>query len=521
MRPLLLALLVLGAAVRAEEFAQLMEDKAKKAEIESGLKILRAYFSAERDVLKGNSKAIDKRDKAMREFLDWTGKSKEKVGVDVAGQPAIFLEMFDRARVETLPTPAKGQLTWVDAGADRDFGYCFVAPKNYDQKNDARYPLVLTFHGRVIDKRHPAFKNDDKLFAQRSRAVAFDNWMSSAGREEAVVVAPTGPPIGFEFSKEDRWPVDVATLFQSLGEAMTTFRIDWNRVFLEVQGVGMRICCEYPLVFAGLIVRDGEIPRNEWVMLENLNGTPLCYVADQRKWDKGGKDLADALASAYAKAGAPQNLLVLQAQQNANGALVADDKAIVEFLKTHRRPTVRTSLHWRFFRDTMKNAGPCELDRANVVTRPDVDLAKHAGAVDYVIKTETFADESGNEAKGTRIEVSVTEAESLLFRVDEFHVPLDLPVTLLVNGEVIGKERQRIPRDLGYFMQNILPRRYFMLPYVAHLDANFKLKPQVEPEAPPVGQGGGEGAGEGGKPAEGEKPAEGSKPEDAPDSTPK
>ncbi|MGH7162660.1 MAG: hypothetical protein ACREID_04185, partial [Planctomycetota bacterium] len=350
MRRIYLAVSLLAAAAAAadETFQKLWNDPAKNKEVRYGLSLAREYYKVAKEMEKAGPRLVERRDAALRAFLDWLARSRETLGVDLRARPGAFLEFFDRGRVDFLPTPKKGQLDYVDADerAGRDFGYCALVPKGYQQQNDGRYPLVLTLHGRVINPKHPAFGGNMDRFRERGRAPVFDYWLKSPLANGVLVLAPTGRPTGFEFDVDKEWHKDVQTLYQTLGQAMENYRVDWNRVFVELHGSAMRFACEHPFPFAGFIVRDGAIPEREWVMLENLNGVPLCYVADPRKWERFGKPFTEAISKRYAALGVPDNLVVLQGAEDANGALkgAGEEQTLAAFVAAHRRPAARKKL---------------------------------------------------------------------------------------------------------------------------------------------------------------------------------
>ncbi len=88
-------------------------------------------------------------------------------------------------------------------------------------------------------------------------------------------------------------------------------------------------------------------------MFENLNGVPLCYIADEAHWDRVGEPIAAALRAAYEKTGATANLLILKADRDPDEALEADDRQLLEFVGKHRRVKVRKTFKWRFHRQLM------------------------------------------------------------------------------------------------------------------------------------------------------------------------
>jgi hypothetical protein len=363
--------------------------------------------------------------------------------------------------------------------------YSILVPREYDPKT-TRIPLVVSLHGRVIDPRHPALRYG---FGERSRVVIWNSWLKTPAAEEALVIAPTAVPNGFTFSDEDHYK-QLRTLYRTLAEALTKYRVDWSRIFLEVHGEAIRIVCEQTFMFAGFIVRDRIDNRREPLvgkeqsfMLENLNGVPLCYVADEANWDKVGKPTSEALQKAYQKAGAQGNLVILKTKRDVNDALRGDEKKIKEFITTHRRPAVRKSFKWRFFRLTMANPMPFELD-ANVYydvsqQAKDAPLAEKAGSMNVEVRQETVKDEEGREHAVNLVNVNVTEAQAFVLYLPAGLINFDRPLSVKVNGDLII-DRQAVEYDWEMFWANIVPRRFFMLPFLGSVEAKFDLRVDLD-----------------------------------------
>jgi hypothetical protein len=268
-------------------------------------------------------------------------------------------------------------------------------------------------------------------------------------------------------------------------------------------------------MFAGFIVRDRVDDRRappmapeEFFLLENLNGVPLAYIADAANWDAVGKPMANALTAAYQAAGKPENLVVIQAQRDVDGALRGGEDKIVEFLTKHQRPKVRESLRWRFCEEWQGHPYPplsLTLMNFNFDVSPEAKaapLSAKAGRVILEAKRETITDAEGNQKPVNRIDLKVTEAEALLLFLYEPLVNFDLPITVTINGkpakladgtELTGKQ---LERDWELFFNDILPRRFFMSPILNRIDLAFESVPEFSPAKPEDGEKTGDEAGE-------------------------
>jgi hypothetical protein len=487
----LIALLLAPLAHGQDEEWIKLRDGEHAREIKKGLKIAEEYFEDDAKVAKGGrtgARAVSDRDKALREFQEWLAETKETIGRDLREEVFMVMALLDEARVKVVDDTKgyrKGQISYFKVpdpkGMER-LEYSIIVPKKYDPE-EHRYPLVISLHGRVIDSKHPAFRGED--FSERSRQVLYNYWRKSPAAENILVMAPTGNPGGFKFD-EKRHYLDLQVMYRSMVEMMTKYRVDWDRVFLEVQGSALRVACEQAFMFAGIIVRDRIedrrepfIPPEQFFMFENLNGTPLLYIADADNWDKVGKPTAEALEAAYTKAGVPQNLVILKDKRDANGALKGDPEAIAKFVQTHRRNNRRTSFTWRFFNDGMISPTPLGITTANYTYDLDpasraAPLEKKAGSVKFEITKETDGDQPY-----TKINVEITEAEGVRIHLHDGIVDLNQPVTLVVNGKVIH-DKVTVKRDWTIFWDRVLPGRFFMLPFVGVIDGQFPHKPQFE-----------------------------------------
>jgi hypothetical protein len=493
---------------------QLLQDPAKKKEIEKGYKSLDKYFKNEAEQKKSSKPALARAQaEGQEEFLKWLATSPEALGVDLRAHPDIVIDMLDRARVGYLETKyRKASLEYVkvgDAKGMKRHEYAILVPPTYDPKK-SRVPVVVSLHGRVINPRHPAFRSAP--FEERSRYVIHNNWLKTPASNDVLVVAPTTNPDGFQFTANHF--EDLQALYRTLIEALTEYRGDWDRTFLEVHGKAVRVACEQSLVFAGVILRDRVDDRKDpllapedFFLLENLNGIPFLYIADAANWDAVGKPTAAALEAAYKAAGKPENLVVIQAKRDVDEALRGGEDQIKAFLATHVRPKVRDSFTWRFAQAEQIQPFPLLGLDANLnfdvnAAAKKAPLAEKAGRVVFKVRRENVNGQDVN-----RIDLEITEAEGLKLALSDPLINLDLPLTITVNGAPTTPpvEAKRFERDWTFFFDNVLPGRFFMLPMLGTVDVVFPLKPQfVAPEEKPA-----EGAPGEGKPADEAKPAEG------------
>jgi len=510
-----LALAMAGTAFSGPTIETLKQDPAKRKEIEKGEKILDKYFNAEAEQNKGGKGATGKKAAAQDEYLSWLeGTGTGPIGLDLRGQVDIVIQMLDNARIKYLEGKfKKGTIDYVkvgDAKGMKRHEYAILVPATYEPAK-RRIPIVLSLHGRVINQRHPAFRSAP--FDERAREAVSNNWLKTPAAEQAIIIAPTTEPNGFLF--EENHYDDLQALYRTLGEALTNYRGDWNRVFLEVHGKAIRVACEQALVFAGIIVRDRPDDRKgpflrpeEFFLLENLNGVPFCYVADAANWDAVGKPMSEALTAAYQKAGKPENLVIIKAQRDVDGALRGGEDQILDFITKRERVKAWEKFSWRFADAQQVDPFPLTIDGnfnfdVNAAAK-NAPLAAKAGRLAFEVRRDNV---NGQEIN--RIDVQVTEAEGLKITLCEPLLNLDLPVTVTVNGAPVDPpvDAKKFERDWETFFDNVLPLRFFMLPVLGQVEFKFPHKPEfVDPAAE--------------KPADAEKPAEGDEKAKMPDGTP-
>jgi len=483
-------------------YEKLDQDSNTSRALNEGRKILQDYLKAEEELRNPKQRRASyweqKKLEARKEFMAWLAITKEKLGVDLTSRPSTVIALFDDARASGryFNTRFKrGRMDYVeveDPRGMRRLEYALLVPKSYKAR-EGRLPGVVSMHGRVIDLEHPAFRGNAKRFQEKSRQVVYDYWAKSPAGESAIVVAPTGISDGFKFN-EDRHFDDLQMLFRVLGELLTNYRVDWQRVFLEVHGEAFRVCCEQTFMFAGLIVRDRKDDRRrpfidpeQYFMLENLNGTPLVYVADEAYWDNVGKPFAEALEAAYKNAGAPQNLVVMKSARDANGALKGDERKIAEFVEKHRRPPERKSFKWRYFRPTMETCLPVQLkanfNYGDAKAVKFAALEKKAGALNFNSSIEYYEDDEGEKKPYNRVVINATEAESAQLFLMPGQINFDAPLTVVVNGKTI-LDRKEIEYDWDLFWEVTVPRRFFMIPVFGMQELAFEHVPQFVPEEP-------------------------------------
>jgi len=466
----------------------------KRKILKEGPGLLEDFFKADAQLARARPREragwATNRARARDDFLAWLDSTQETLGIDLRARTDAVLELIDAARAKYLTTDVKqGELDYVILPDPKGMGrheYTVLLPKTYSHKGP-RLPLIISLHGRVINPKHPALGSN---FLQRSRQVVWNNWLKSAVAREAIIVAPTTRPHGFTFEGDDTFK-DLQVLYRTLGQAMINYRVDWDRVFLEVEGRAMRAACEQTFMFAGFIVRDRVDDRlrpfidpSEFFMFGNLNGVPLCYIADKAHWDSVGAPIAEALEAAYRKAGAAGNLLILKADRDVNDALGADDTRIKEFITRHRRVKVRKSFDWRFFRGLMVTPMPFEL-KANLdfdrsAAARDAPLEKKAGSMRVEVTLKRVQDKDGKEHLVNLVVVDVTEASGFVLRLADGWIDFDLPLTIEVNGKIVI-DGQVVERDWRLFWDTIVPKRFFMVPYLGSVEAKFDRVPEFVP----------------------------------------
>jgi hypothetical protein len=110
--------------------------------------------------------------------------------------------MLDAARVKYLEAKfKKGSIEYVtiqNAKGMKRHEYAILVPAGYDP-NKGKIPVIVSLHGRVINPKHPAFRNGQ--FAERAREAVWNNWFKTPAAELALVIAPTTDNNGFLFAE--------------------------------------------------------------------------------------------------------------------------------------------------------------------------------------------------------------------------------------------------------------------------------------------------------------------------------
>jgi len=124
---------------------------------------------------------------------------------------------------------------------------------------------------------------------------------------------------------------------------------------------------------------------------------------------------------------------------------------------------------------------PVVLLRENFPAEDAGPLDKTAGTIDFEVTTAEYERKQGDKVEKlpyVLIKIAVTDAEQLKINLSDELASLDLPVSVEINGKLIV-DKQKITRNWSNFLHYILPRRYFFFSYVAEINCQFELKPQV------------------------------------------
>jgi len=511
-----LILLFFCAAVAADEenastqpsYKALKDDSSKGKELDKGIDLMEDYLEEERELEEGKrSASLTKVEEARADWREWLDNSKQSLGIDLRKHPRIVVALVNESRVKLLGKYVKLRKGKIQEGrkpapgySRGDIAYNFLVPKSYDEETARLYPLVVSLHGRATNLKHPALR---KHQLQRSRIVLHNHWGGDEEDEqhEAVVIAPTGRPDGFEYAEGGQFLRQ--TLMLGAGVGCSDFIVDSQGMFVEVYGNAVTDAVEMSTFFAGVILRDREgatappVPEPELALLENLNGKPFYYVADEKTWDTVGKPFADALTKIYKDAGKEANLVIEKVKRDANAALKADQQKMAKFLQA-RLPDAAREMRWLFWRPSMIGPMPLLLDRANY----DYDGSEHTANLPLrekcgLIKMKVSLGREKDTAFNL-IELEIYEAESARMFLYEPLVDLDLPITVKVNGNVIV-DKEKFDRNWDLFNLYCMSRKIFTFPVVAHLDFQFPFKARVEPPKVEEKKGEGEEAKEGGE----------------------
>ncbi|MHC4953912.1 MAG: hypothetical protein ACYTGZ_08475 [Planctomycetota bacterium] len=475
----------------------LRADTSKGKALKAGISLAKNLYKAKAELTIGKKGAsLSKVEKARTKWRDWLDGTKESLGINLYAHPRIVISIIDEARTPVLNSLVKLKKGALDWGAKDAPGYSrgqieytVFVPRSYTHKIQKPMPLVLTLHGRAINLRHPSLK---KAPQQRSRIVVWNNWAGDGKTKkayEAVVVAPNGRPEGYSFEKDPNFIRQ--TLFLGMDVGHTDYRTDPLATFLEVYGDAIQVGCEYCNLFAGIVWRDREdqnqpaVSDNESMLFDNLNGRPLYYVADKKKWAAIGEPTAKALKAAYERAGKPENLIIEQVDRDANGALKADPAKMAKFL-TNRLPMPVRQFKWMFWHPNQVGPLPLYLSRANYAYDSTEEILKmplrdRCGTIDFKVSVEMEKGKDGKETPYNLFDLQITEAEEASIFLYESMVDLDLPITVKVNGNVII-DKEKVRRNWTFFEQQCMPRNFFIFPLVGELKIKFPFKPRVDPK---------------------------------------
>lgn len=494
----------------------LQGDASKSKDVKKGLDLIKKYLKAERELEEGRKgSSLTKVENARTDWRAWLDGTTESLGVDLYTQPGIVVAMIGEANSGIVRSSVKLKKGSIDSGSKPapgfsrgDIAYTVLVPKSYEHDPKKPYPLVVTLHGRAINYRHPALR---KYPEERSRIVIWNNWGGDNRDEqqEAVVVAPTGRPDGFEYQEGSDFLRQ--TIFLGAGVGCTDYMVDSKRIFVEVYGNAVQDAIEMSTFFAGIILRDREdakgppLDEKELALIQNLNGRPFYYVADKAKWATVGKPIAEALEKAYKAAGKSDNLVIEQVMRDANSALKADPEKMAKFLQA-RLPDAQRELRWLFWRPSMIGPMPLLLSRAGY----DYDTSPEAIKLPLSEKCGLIEMKASIVDGVNVLDFQIREAEGARIFLYEPLVDFDLPLTVKVNGKAV-LEKEKLRRDWKLFENFCMPRKIFTYPVVGMIDIEFPFMPRVAPKpAVGAGNGAGEKKKEDGEPVE-EKQAEGGK----------
>jgi len=160
--------------------------------------------------------------------------------------------------IQCFLLPGFGQLKskTLDLNAEVSWKYLLYLPKEYDQKGEQIYPLLLFLHG---GGESGTSINKVKKHGPPAQIVS--------GREfPFILLAPQNP------HKRRLW--DDTAVMLLLDEIVEQYRVDRNRVYLSGLSRGAygawRLAVQYPDRFAALIAISGEAPMNYARWIEDL-----------------------------------------------------------------------------------------------------------------------------------------------------------------------------------------------------------------------------------------------------------
>lgn len=287
------------------------------------------------------------------------------------------------------------------------FRFSFAEPRSYptenalDRKREEIYPGLFVFHEEedTIDRRrgaeeHPGAAALERLYPKREFSDLYERWF---------VMAPVAPRAQF-LDDNGRLLTRFATTV--LREFWQRYHLDFDRIVVDGRLEAATMASSTPFLFAGLILRGGEIPEG---MVTNLSTIPIYVV--------GKPELKKQLDAA----GHPD-------------VIVGDADGILPWLAERKRTTPK-SFSWRVLSDQHLWANWLLVGGAQFGPETRIDVE--------VLDTEEHPNTIKVDARGVE-QVS-------MFLSDEI-VDFDRDVNLLVNGE--KTELGKLERDVSQTFEN-------------------------------------------------------------------
>lgn len=423
--------------------AELSEDDHEKV-VEAATK----YFDLGEDAWKGR--------KAFLQTIEELAKAKE--GYDLLGDlPALRKVIYAARHFEKQMSDKRWQrdqeIQEYDNKSDlyavkgEELNIGFSLPRKYPNKNRKLekqprpdpWPLLISTAERsdmAMARQPPAWK----LLKRRFPKDVWDDFM-----DEWILFVPVAPGAVY---------VDPATgklrreyLIWQFVQFLRHYHIDFDRIVLDGKEEALLAATSQPLMFAGFVLRGGELDETLAATVVNFAHVPTYVV-------KGEEKLAEALK----KAG------------HENVTVGDEGEQLIQWLKERKRQTPK-NFTWRL-------KGP-QHQFAHWINFEQVNLASDECGV--VVSVNPEENSINIEAK------AITELS--LFLNDDV-VDLNKPVKVVVNGHV--EREETVERDLDMlFNRDPLRLResmYFGLLFPARLvrigvRAPVKKEPE-KPEAP-------------------------------------
>jgi hypothetical protein len=291
--------------------------------------------------------------------------------------------------------------------------YAVWVPKSYKADVPMRTVLLL-----------PGFDDKNNQW-QDARSTFAGTWEKSASEKDTIFHIPT---LRKEMLHEmDRYP-DYSRqgedqrefdrnqdAFKSFGETARAYNYDRRRLFLdcgrETSGFGVRLVCNFPDRFAGIIVR-WPVDMKE-TRLGSLTGMPVLIVSTAAT-----APAATELKERLEKLG-PGNVTVVAATDDY--PFKASTPEIEKWMQGVQRNLMRPKVVLEPNDDRYKKGFWAEIDRMDsIVTAPPTKKPR----------LEVNADRSLN-----RIEVKSVGVETFVLYLNDSLVDLSKPFTVVINGK--------------------------------------------------------------------------------------